>query len=82
MMKTLIFAVAFLLAACTQPDTARRVLEDAGYKNVRMEGYEWNNCSADDFYHDRFSATGPTGRSVSGVVCTGLLNKGSTIRFD
>lgn len=79
---SLSLALVCALAACTQPDNARRVLEDAGYKDVQMHGYDWLNCSKDDTYHDKFSAVGPSGRRVSGVVCAGLLFKGATIRLD
>lgn len=77
-----IVAIAMLAAGCTQPDTARRVLESQGYTDIKMGGYDWFNCSKDDMYHDKFTAKGPTGQRVSGVVCAGLLFKGSTVRLD
>ena len=70
------------LTACTQPVTAQRILEDAGYSNIQMQGYGFLECSEDDTYRDKFTAIGPTGRKVSGVVCAGLLFKGATIRLD
>lgn len=71
-----------LCVGCTQPETAQRVLTGSGYKDISMQGYDWFNCSKDDFYHDKFTATGSTGQKVSGVVCGGLLFKGATIRLD
>ena len=78
---SLLIAVLFL-NACTNPTDAKRVLEAAGYTNVQILGYDWLNYSQDDHYHDKFSAIGPTGKPVTGVVCAGLLGKGSTIRID
>lgn len=71
-----------MLGGCTQPDTAARVLADQGYTQIELHGYDWFNCSKDDTYHDKFTATGPTGRKVSGVVCGGLFFKGATVRLD
>ena len=81
-MKVAILITAALLCGCTQPDTARRVLADAGYSNVQMHGYDWFACGKDDTYADKFTATGPSGRQVSGVVCAGLMFKGATVRLD
>lgn len=73
---------AFCLSACTKPDHAARVLESAGYTDIQMHGYVVFGCSEDDQYHDKFTAKGPTGKPVSGVVCAGLVFKGATIRLD
>jgi hypothetical protein len=81
-MKKLIVFAMVVLSGCTQPDVATRVLSGAGYKDIQMHGYDWLNCSKDDQYHDKFTATGPTGQKVSGVVCAGLWFKGATIRLD
>ena len=72
----------FLSTGCTQPDNAKRILEDQGYTEIQMRGYDILNCSEDDAYKDKFIAKGPTGKTVSGVVCAGLMFKGSTIRLD
>jgi hypothetical protein len=74
--------ITALCVACTQPDHAKKILEDQGYTDVRMDGYDWLNCSKDDVYHDKFTAKSPAGKKVSGVVCAGLLFKGATIRLD
>lgn len=71
-----------ILAGCTDSDHAKKRLEAAGYKNIQMAGYGLFGCSEDDFYHDKFYATGPAGINVSGVVCSGFLFKGGTIRLD
>lgn len=81
-MKRMMIIAALLAAGCTQPDHARRVLEAQGYTDIQMDGYDFLNCSKDDTYHDKFTAKGPTGQRVSGVVCAGLLFKGATVRLD
>ena len=78
----LIIVLALSLTACTQPETASRVLSSQGFTNIKMDGYDFFNCSKDDAYHDKFAAKGPTGQQVSGVVCAGLFFKGSTVRLD
>lgn len=79
---TLILCAAAVLAGCTQSDDAVRVLESAGYTEVALNGYDFFNCSQDDFYKTKFSAKGPNGKPVSGVVCAGLFFKGATIRLN
>lgn len=83
-MKTVLmmFVVALAMSACTKPESAARQLEAAGYTDIQLQGYDWFNCSKDDAFHDKFTAKGPTGKPVSGVVCNGLLFKGGTIRLD
>jgi len=82
-MKRLLFAAVIAsLSACTQPDRAHAVLEGAGYTQIQMQGYDFFNCSEDDTYHDKFTAVGPSGKRVSGVVCAGFMFKGATIRLD
>jgi hypothetical protein len=72
-------AALLTLAACTQPDDARRTLEAAGYSDIEITGYKAFGCSEDDYFHTGFRATGVNGQPVEGVVCGGWL-KGSTIR--
>lgn len=84
-MKMTIVLLALLLAGCdalTHPESARKVLLDAGYSDVKFTGYDWFACSKDDTYHTGFTAKGPTGRPVKGVVCEGVFFKASTIRLD
>lgn len=60
---------------------ASRYLLDAGYSNVQILGAAVFGCSEDDLFRIRFSATGPTGRAVRGLVCSAPF-KGATIRLD
>lgn len=80
-MKRLLI-VAALLGGCTQPEHATRVLQSAGYSDIQTHGYDFFACGQDDTYADKFTAKGPTGKPVSGVVCAGLFFKGATIRLD
>lgn len=79
-----IFLIAGLLvlAGCTDESGARRVLQGAGYTEIRMTGYSFFSCSKDDTYSTGFVAKGPTGQSVTGSVCSGVFFKNSTIRLD
>lgn len=74
-------AIAVALCGCTAPDTAMRALQGAGYTNIKLGGYAWIGCSGSDDFATKFIATGPSGKRVSGVVCSGIL-KGATIRTD
>jgi hypothetical protein len=82
MKKIAIILFVLLLAACTDPSVARRVLESNGYTQIEITGYNMFDCSKDDFYHTGFRAKAPGGKVVSGTVCSGLFFKGNTIRFD
>jgi len=79
-LKILLLCTA-LMVGCTQSDDAIRVLESAGYTEVQLHGYAFFDCAEDDFYKTEFTAKGPNGKPVSGVVCAGMLLKGSTIRL-
>lgn len=74
-------AAAVFVAGCTDPQKATRILTDQGYMHIEVTGYKAFACSDDDIFQTGFRAMSPSGREVSGVVCSGLF-KGSTIRFD
>lgn len=83
MKKTLaLLALAACLAGCTEPKHTAEILAINGYTNVQITGYAWFACSKDDWYHTGFTALGPTGLPIKGCVCSGLLFKNSTIRFE
>lgn len=77
-------AAGLLLSACSDPDNARRVVEDHGFTNIEITGYRWTGCSDKDTWHTGFRATSPAGRRVTGVVCSsGLIwGKSNTLRLD
>lgn len=84
MKKFLFLAIAALgLAACvTDAPTARRVLSDQGYTDIRITGYRVFGCSGDDDVRTGFTAKSAAGKPVTGVVCGGFLFKSNTIRID
>lgn len=80
--STLLMAlIAVAAMGCTAPDKTVQVLRSAGYTDIVTTGYEVFGCGKDDAFHTGFTAKGPTGVPVSGVVCSGML-KGSTIRIN
>lgn len=83
-LKPIIFgvlgALILALAGCSDPDTARGALQDAGYSNIQVGGYAFFYCGQDDAFATEFTATNPAGNRVSGAVCSGWF-KGATIRF-
>lgn len=82
-MKKLFIIVGLvgILCGCTQPDTATRALESAGYTKIQLDGYSIFGCGKDDTFHDKFTAIGTNGKVVHGAVCGGWF-KGATIRLD
>jgi len=77
----LVMALAALLSACTNSSKAERVLSENGYTNIQLTGYDLFGCGKGDTFADGFKATSPAGKTVVGVVCSGMF-KGATIRFD
>jgi len=73
--------LAFALAGCTQTDRATMALTDAGFTNIEITGYAFLACAEHDTFSTGFRAKGPTGKTVSGAVCSGVF-KSQTIRFD
>lgn len=67
---------------CVDSEGTQHALVQQGYTNVAPKGHGWFACGEGDFYSTRFSAINPSGNNVSGVVCSGLLFKAATIRFD
>lgn len=61
--------------------SATKTLRQNGYTNVQTHGYGFFECSQNDKFATKFSATSPSGYYVTGTVCSGFF-KGSTIRFD
>jgi len=75
----LLVVVAVTSTACTDADGARKALIGAGYSDIQIGEYAAFGCGRGDDYATKFTAKGPTGVVVTGVVCSGVL-KGSTIR--
>lgn len=66
---------------CTQPDKAKRVLEQQGFKDISITGWRPAMAGKEDTFSTGFEATASNGQRVSGAVTGGWL-KGSTVRFD
>lgn len=81
MRLVLIFVLVACLIGCSSANDARRALEGAGYTNIHTDGYRFFGCGKEDTFKTGFSAVGPTGKRVTGVVCSSWT-KGSTIRTD
>lgn len=81
MMKALILGLILVVAArCTDKPGAIQTLEAAGYSDIQTMGYSYFGCGSEDSHRDKFIATGPNGKRVEGVVCSGWF-KGYTIRI-
>lgn len=73
-------AITLTVTACVNEPEARKVLEAQGFTDIKINGYQLFGCGKEDFDHTGFTAVGPSGKTVTGVVCGGWL-KGSTVRF-
>lgn len=69
-----------MLISCTDDSRTRQTLEDSGFTEVTVGGYDFFACSKDDTYHTSFTAKNSRGKVVSGTVCCGVL-KSCTVRF-
>lgn len=73
--------LALILSSCTDESSVKRYADAEGWDSYEITGFRLFACSEDDFYHTGFKAT-KNGRCFSGVVCRGLLFRGSTLRLD
>ena len=80
MKNILIIFVFALFVGCTNESGALDVLDSEGCIDTQITGYRFFGCSKDDMFHTGFTCK-KNGRTVSGVVCQGVL-KGKTIRYD
>jgi hypothetical protein len=76
-----IAVMAFGLWPRTDPEGARTALTQAGYSQIEITGWRFWGCGREDNVHTGFTAVGPTGVPVEGLVCKGWW-KGNTIRLD
>lgn len=79
MKKLIAVMIVLALTGCSSSNDAVKALTGAGYTNIETHGYSFFGCSEDDAFKTKFTAVGPTGQKVEGVVCSGWL-KGATIR--
>ena len=83
LIKILLFSaiLPIFVYGCTNDSDAIRALRDSGYRDISTGGYGWFSCGSDDFYSTKFTATNIHGNKINGVVCSGLIFKGATIRY-
>ncbi len=75
------FGMLCLIAGVTSPDDVRKYAEMQEWDSYEVTGYRFTGCSKGDWYSTGFVAT-KDGKRFSGVVCSGLLFKGVTLRLD
>lgn len=80
MMKK-IALILLLLTACTDNKTAARILVNDGFSNIKLTGYNWFACGQGDYYSTGFVGV-KNGRVIKGTVCSGLIFKNATIRYE
>lgn len=68
--------------ACTDSESALRVLRAQGYTKVEITGWRPFAKGKDDFYSTGFRAVAPSGEVVTGTVTSGFWFKSSTVRLD
>lgn len=76
------YIVLSLIVGWTDPATATRALQEDNLTPVQVGGFAWLSCSRDDWYSTKFTAKNERGDIVRGVVCSGLLWKSTTVRFN
>jgi len=63
------------------PPEATRVLQQQGFKDIKINGYAWFACAEKDFWQTEFEATALNGTHVKGAVCRGAIFKANTVRL-
>lgn len=73
----------FLGYQCTSSRTKdlSRILEEQGYTEIKLLGYEVFGCGKGDTISEGFSAKNSLGHIVHGNVCCGMALKNCTIRY-
>ena len=74
--------IAIILSSCSNSNDAHIALNAMGFTDIKITGYKWFACSDDDWFHTGSVAKNPQAYTVNGVVCSGLLFKNSTVRFE
>lgn len=79
----LVAAVVAVLGGCvgTNPGVATEIVEDAGYTDVQMTGFNYWGCGTgyetaylgSKIEMTGFTALAPSGRRVTGTVCRGTF---------
>lgn len=81
MKKVFIVIIFSFLFSCTSESDAKRALEAESFTDIEITGWNYLSCGKEDFYRTGFCATNTAKKRVCGTVCSGLIFKGSTIRY-
>jgi hypothetical protein len=82
-MKTIVILLTtLLLFGCTSGEDGLKMLDEAGYTDISLTGYNALACTEDDYYHIGFTATNPQGKRVKGTVCSGFAFKNASININ
>jgi len=73
--------LASLIFGWTNVPEATRALRADNLTPITVGDTSWFKCG-DDWYATKFTAKNMRGDTVTGVVCSGLLFKATTVRFD
>lgn len=73
--------------SCADEEAARKTVENQGFTDVEITGFQAFECGESDSSATGFRARNPQGRLVNGVVCCKryfacLGGKGCTIRWN
>jgi len=71
--------VALICQLDSLPASANQILAADGMTNIKLTGWQWFACGADDSVNTGFEGL-KNGHYVKGVVC-GAWNKGYTVRY-
>ncbi len=74
----LFIGLKFLIG--NSPTEAKKVLDIEGYEKVSFTGYKLFACG--NYFHSTGFKGLKNGKEVSGTVCSGLLFKGSLIKYN
>lgn len=75
-----VVVIGTALVGCTDEPAARETLRKAGFRDVRITGYDAWACGRDDYTHTGFVAKNSNGEEVAGTVCCGTWKR-CTVRW-
>jgi len=76
----LIMCIIAVCVGVTDQKSARRILQADGVEAIEFTGWKPLSCGNGDWYRTGFTGI-KNGKRINGVVCEGLLFKGSTVRY-
>ena len=79
-LAAVLMGLLIAVCGCEDADRARQTLEDYGFTDINVGGYDAWSCGDDYTFSNSFEATNANRRRVKGTVCCGYL-KGCTVKF-